>query len=109
MRSLSFTLSVLVLASGGRVAFADPTKPTYDEDVLAIFKQHCTNCHGNDKQKSDLNLATFAALQKGGAGGAVVVPGDAAKSRVYTLTAHLEEPKMPPKGDKIPEAQLAVL
>ena len=74
MRSLVFTLSVLVLASGGRVAFADPAKPTYDEDVVAIFKQHCTNCHGNDKQKSDLNLATYSALQKGGSSGVVVVP-----------------------------------
>lgn len=109
MRQLVFTLSVVVLVSGGRVAVADPQKPTYDQDVLPIVKQHCTNCHGNDKQKSDLNLATYAALQKGGSSGAVVVPGNPDKSRLFTLSAHKEEPKMPPKGDRIPNAQLNTL
>ncbi len=78
-------------------------------DVAPVLRQHCTNCHGNDKQKGDLNVATYAALQKGGAGGAVVVPGDPGKSRLYALSAHLEEPKMPPSGTKIPEPQLALL
>jgi len=102
-----FSLAALCLC--GSPSSADPAKPTYDEDVVAIFKQHCTNCHGNDKQKSDLNLATFAALQKGGSSGAVVVPGDPGKSRVYKLSAHLEEPKMPSADKKIPDAQLALL
>jgi hypothetical protein len=102
-----FSLCTLCLC--GSRSNADPAKPTYDEDVVAIFKQHCTACHGNDKQKSDLNLATFAALQKGGSSGAVVVPGDPGKSRVYKLTAHLEEPKMPSADKKIPDAQLATL
>jgi len=109
MRLLAFLLALVLLVSGNRIASADPAKPTYDGDVVAIFKQHCTNCHGNDKQKSDLNLATFAALQKGGSSGAIVVPGNADKSRLYSLTAHLEEPKMPPKGDKLPLAQLNLL
>ncbi|HEY2911139.1 MAG TPA: c-type cytochrome domain-containing protein, partial [Gemmataceae bacterium] len=109
MRHIACSLAVVLLASGQRIALADPTKPTYDGEVAAIFKQHCTNCHGNDKQKSDLNLATFAALQKGGSSGAIVVPGNADKSRLYSLTAHLEEPKMPPKGDKLPLAQLNLL
>src|SRR5205085_1357755 len=93
----------------GETLQADPKKPTYDEDVLPVFKQHCANCHGNDKQKGGLNLATFAALQQGGSSGAVVTPGEPDKSRVYTLPAHKEEPKMPPKGDRIPEAQLALV
>ncbi|MBX9582598.1 MAG: c-type cytochrome, partial [Gemmataceae bacterium] len=104
---LCLTLTA-ALAGGGRV-LADGKNPTYADDVLAVFKQHCTNCHGADKQKGGLNLATYAALQAGGASGAVVAPGDPAKSRLYTLTTHAEEPKMPPKGDKIPEAQLALL
>jgi hypothetical protein len=102
-----FSLCTLCLC--GSTTYADPTKPTYDEDIVAVFKQHCTNCHGNDKQKSDLNLATFAALQKGGSSGAVVVPGNPDKSRLYKLAAHLEEPKMPSEKTKIPDAQLALL
>src|SRR5436309_2248380 len=62
-----FSLCTLCLC--GSTSTADPAKPTYADDVLPVFKQHCTNCHGNDKQKSDLNLATFAALSKGGSSG----------------------------------------
>lgn len=109
MRQSMFLFAVIALVGGGRVASADPTKPTYDEDVLPVFKQHCTNCHGNDKQKGDLNLATFAALQKGGSSGAVVVPGNPDKSRLYTLSTHREEPKMPPSGNKVPDPQLNLL
>ncbi len=109
MRQLIFACSVVALLVCGTVASADPQKPTYDQDVLPVFKQHCTNCHGNDKQKSDLNLASYAALQKGGSSGAVIVPGNPDKSRLYTLTAHVEEPKMPPSGNKIPDAQLNLL
>ncbi len=102
-----FALLAVVVSSVP--AFADPKKPTYDEDVLPIFKQHCVTCHGNDKQRGGLNVATFVALKQGGSSGDVVTPGDTGKSRLYTLTAHTEEPKMPPKGDKIPDAQLAIL
>jgi hypothetical protein len=108
MRRLAFFCALALLAHAAR-ASADAKNPTFDDDVLAIFKQHCTNCHGNDKQKGDLNLATYAALQRGGSAGAVVKPGDPGKSRVFTLTAHTEEPKMPPNGNKIPEPQIALL
>lgn len=102
-------LALFAAALASVPALADPKKPTYDEDVLPILKQHCVNCHGNDKQKGGLNVATFAALKQGGASGEVVKPGDTGKSRLFTLTAHTEEPKMPPSGQKIPDAQLAIL
>ncbi len=102
-----FALFAVVVASVP--ALADPKKPTYDEDVLPVLKQHCVSCHGNDKQKGGLNVATFAALKQGGASGEVVKPGDTGKSRLFTLTTHAEEPKMPPSGDKIPAPQLALL
>ncbi|MCS6866702.1 MAG: c-type cytochrome domain-containing protein [Gemmataceae bacterium] len=95
--------------TGPARVLADAQNPTYDDDILPIAKQYCINCHGNDKQKGDLNLATYAAMNQGGSSGAVVVPGNPAKSRLYTLAAHLEEPKMPPSGNKIPDDKLAIL
>ncbi len=109
MRQLAFLGSALLLLAGTSRVLADAKNPTYDDDVLPIVKQHCVTCHSNDKQKSDLNLATYAALQKGGSGGVVVKPGDPSKSTIYTLSAHLAEPKMPPQGNKMPDAQLATL
>jgi hypothetical protein len=109
MRVLPYVLPVAAVLALAPRAAADPARPTFDEDVLPVLRQHCTNCHGNDKQKGDLNLASYAAMQKGGSSGAVVVPGDVGKSRIYTLTAHVEEPKMPPSGNKVPDAQINLL
>jgi hypothetical protein len=109
MRQLAFLCASLALLAGGSRALADAKNPTYDDDVLPVLKQSCVNCHGNDKQKGGLNLATYAAMQQGGSSGEVVKPGDPAKSRLYTLTAHLDEPKMPPNGNKVADAQIATL
>lgn len=106
---LRFLAPVLVLLAGVGSASADPKNPTYADDVLPVLRQHCLGCHGNDKQKGGLNLATFAAAMQGGSSGAVVAPGDPDKSRLFTLASHKEEPKMPPKADRIPEAQLNTL
>lgn len=109
MRQLVFLCTALALLAGGSRVLADAKNPTYEDDVMPIVKQSCINCHGNDKQKGGLNLATYAAMSQGGSSGVVVNPGDPSKSRIYTLSAHLEEPKMPPSGNKIADAQLATL
>jgi hypothetical protein len=109
MRQLAFLASALALLTGGSRVLADAKNPTYDDDVMPIVKQSCINCHGNDKQKGGLNLATYATMSVGGSSGAVVTPGSPTKSRIYTLAAHLDEPKMPPQGNKIADAQLATL
>ncbi len=109
MRLPVLTSVVFVFLLGGSSVLADAKNPTYDEDVLPIVKQHCVNCHGTDQQKGDLNLATYSALQQGGSSGTVVAPGNPDKSRLFLLTSHATEPKMPPKSAKIPDAQIALL
>jgi hypothetical protein len=102
-----FAIPYLFLAAA--VASADPKTPTYVDDVLPILKQHCNNCHGNDKQSAGLNLASLNTLKEGGSSGEVVKAGDPDKSRLFTLTAHKEKPEMPPKAAKIPDAQIEIL
>ena len=107
MRSL-LSLMMLVLACAGH-SLADGAKPTYTDDVLPVLRQSCLGCHNDDKQRGGLNLGTFAATMQGGSSGAVVTPGAPNKSRLYTLSSHSQEPKMPPKADKIPNASLEIL
>jgi hypothetical protein len=109
MRQLVFTFSLFVSLLGGSRVLADGKNPTYADDVAPVFKQHCVNCHGADKQKGDLSLATYAELQKGGSSGAVVVPGNPDKSRLFLLTDHRAEPKMPSESQKIPAEKIALL
>ncbi|MGL6073274.1 MAG: c-type cytochrome domain-containing protein [Fimbriiglobus sp.] len=105
---MRYTLSFLALGLVSSAVLADAKNPTFNDDVLPVIKQHCMNCHSNDKQRGGLNLASHAAMMQGGSSGAVVVPGDPDKSRMFTLTAHKEEPKMPPSG-KIPDAQIELV
>lgn len=46
---------------------------------------------------------------QGGSSGAAVVPGKPEQSRLFTLTNHDAEPKMPPKADKLAAANLETL
>ena len=106
---MPFRSSFAALVAVASAAPADPKAPTYDADVLPVLRQHCLGCHSADKQKGGLDLSTFAALKAGGSSGDVVKPGDPDKSRLFTLSAHAEEPRMPPKASRIPDAQLALL
>ncbi len=103
------TLTLLTLAGLPALARADAKNPTFNDDVLPVIRQHCAGCHGVDKQKGGLSLATYGVTMQGGSSGAVVVPGNAEKSRLFTMTAHKEEPVMPPSKTKIPDAHIDLL
>ncbi len=86
-----------------------PAKVTYDDHIKPILKEHCLKCHNANEKKSGLALDSYTATMEGGAGGDAVVAGDLDSSRLWALTAHLEEPKMPPSADKIAEPKLAMI
>jgi WD40 repeat protein len=91
---------------------AEPPKAatvTYKDHVQPILQKHCLNCHNADKAKADLDVSTYAALIAGGASGEAVKPGNPGQSLLFKVTNHEVEPNMPPKGGKIPEADLATL
>lgn len=87
----------------------DAAKPTFADNVFPILEAKCVNCHNTDEAKGGLDLASYAATMTGGSGGSVVVSEDPKASRLFTLSAHIEEPVMPPKGSKMTEAELKVL
>lgn len=84
-------------------------KVTYVDHVLPIFRDACNNCHNPDKKKAGLDLTTYGATMAGSDGGKVIVPGNADGSIIYKVSTHKDEPVMPPKGDKLADAQLVVL
>ena len=90
-------ITSLALATAAQ---ADPSKEkvTFVDHVLPILENKCVNCHNADEAKGGLNLATYSATLTGGSGGEIVVSEDPGSSRIYTLSAHLEEPIMLPKG-----------
>lgn len=107
MKTPGITLAVFVGIS--LAAHAQMAKVNYVDHILPVFRNSCTNCHNPDKKKAGLDLTTYKAALDGGESGAVVKPGNADGSLVYKLAAHVDEPKMPPKGDKLGDADLKLI
>src|SRR6266545_7667910 len=107
-------VAALVIAGGLRPPLAspaDPPKPVdFDRDVKPIFAKHCVSCHGPDKQKSSLRLDRRSDALAGGDGGAVIVPGKAADSRLIKFVADDNpDTRMPPKGPRLTAVEIATL
>lgn len=103
-----FSLALHTIAhSAGEMESGD--KITFVDDVLPILENRCTNCHNPDESKGGLDLSTYTGTLTGGSGGEVVIPEDDIGSRLFSLTAHLEEPVMPPRGTKATEKELKIL
>lgn len=92
-------------------ANADEPKPaiTYEGHVKAILAKRCAKCHTGDRPRGDFDITTLAGIMQGGVTGKAVVAGKPDASPLYTMTAHLEEPKMPPGQPKIPQTEIDTL
>ncbi|MGB8168737.1 MAG: c-type cytochrome domain-containing protein [Chthoniobacteraceae bacterium] len=84
-------------------------KVTYEDQVLPIFRNACNNCHNPDKKKAGLDLTTYQATLAGSENGKIVQSGNAAASLLFKCVKQTEDPKMPPKGDKLNDAELAII
>jgi hypothetical protein len=84
-------------------------KTTYDEHVVPILREKCFGCHNPDRKSGGLRLNTYTNIMGGGASGEVIKPGDPDGSLLFRLVSHLQEPNMPPKSPKLPDAMLATI
>jgi hypothetical protein len=86
----------------------DTERVTFDA-VQAVLRKHCASCHNEDQPRGDLVLTSLDKLLAGSSSGFVVVPGKVGESPLYTLTAHLDNPKMPPNKPRIPQRELNLI
>src|SRR5882757_2213826 len=96
-------------ATAADAPLAAAPKVTYQDHVLPIFRNTCLNCHNPDKKKGGLDLSNYAAMSAGGGSGKAVEPGDPDSSKLFKAVTWAEEPNMPPKGDKLPDKEIAVI
>ncbi len=104
-------LTMMFVAFCGASAFTPASGAAtvrFARDVAPIFEQECAQCHGEKQQLSDLDLGSREALLKGGKRGPAIVPGDAAKSRLYRHLTGLETPVMP-FGKSLPKEQIEIV
>ena len=86
-------------------AQSDTTRPhphavTFARDIQPILEKSCASCHSGDLKLADLDLSNREAAMRGGEHGAVIVAGNAEKSKLYRMVAGLDQPVMPMEGDR---------
>jgi mono/diheme cytochrome c family protein len=115
MRAFSpTTLAILgvaaVSASAAELAKAD--LDFFETKIRPIFADTCYKCHNaaDGKLKGGLALDTKEGWMKGGDTGPAIVPGSPEKSLLIKSIQYTDpDLQMPPKGEKLTDAQIAEL
>jgi len=96
---------------GQRGIGADLPKVDFSRDIQPIFIKRCYECHGPDKQKSDLRLDQKAAALHGGKSGVpMLLAGKSAESQIIQrVTSPDPDEVMPSKGERLSAAQIGLL
>ena len=66
---------LLLHASFPSASAAAAAAPSYARQIQPLFQRHCMPCHDAATRTSGLSLESYAALMRGGKGGAVIPPG----------------------------------
>lgn len=98
------TASTALLA--GSIQAAD-----FEKDIQPILNERCLECHGAEKEKGGFRVDQRAVMLSGGDSGMTsVVPGNLAKSHLLERIKTTDEDEiMPPKGEPLSPAQIALL
>src|SRR5437763_3050318 len=84
-------------------------KVTYQDHLLPVLRNNCLSCHNPEKKKAGLDLSTYQSALTGSDNGKVFEPGDPDGSLLFRVVNRTEQPYMPPKGDKIPDKDIATI
>jgi len=107
-RAIRLALFTTLAADLGSTAQAQQ-KVTYEDHIQPIFTNACNNCHNPDKKKAGLDLTTYQGTMQGSENGKILNPGNADASLLFKCVAQVEEPKMPPKGEKLADSEIALI
>ena len=80
----------------------------FTQKVRPVLAQNCYQCHTSE-QAGGLRLDSLDAVLKGGDSGAALVPGDADHSLLIKAIRQTGDLKMPPKGPKLSDGDIANL
>lgn len=90
-----------------------PPTPTVDlanvsftANVLPIFEQHCTECHGGDEPEEGLRLTSYDEIMAGSWNGPVIEPGNVPDSY---LIEQVVTGRMPKRGSRLSPAEIQII
>jgi hypothetical protein len=77
--------------------------------ALRILSERCVSCHGPERKKAGLRLDDRAEALRGGDSGEAIVPGESKDSLLIDYVTGTSDVVMPPKGQRLAPAEVAVL
>lgn len=77
---------------------AASTSVSFAKDILPIFNQNCTACHGG---RGGLSLNSYDQVMSGGISGAAIVPGKPDESLLVQRMTGAVSPQMPKGGSAL--------
>jgi len=95
-----------VAADSADAPAVDLTNVNYQDNVLPIFQQHCSECHGDEKQEEGLKLTSYRSAINGSQNGPVIEPGDPDGSYLVDLVISGEMPK---RGDRLSDGEIETI
>ena len=108
MLPIRTSLALLILPLAAR-AITPEEAEFFEKKIRPVLAEQCYKCHGPDKQKGDVRLDSRAALLKPAEDGPIATPGKPDESELIRTIRHVGDSKMPAKGEKLPEDQIAAL
>ena len=112
---MPFVRSLVLLPFVAVVAFgADPTPEQaerFEKTIRPLLVEHCYKCHSAEskKVKGGLRVDGRYRLLEGGDGGAAIVPGDPAKSKIIEAVKYTNKDMLMPPVGKLPAEAIAAL
>ncbi|MEW6303926.1 MAG: PSD1 and planctomycete cytochrome C domain-containing protein [Verrucomicrobiota bacterium] len=107
---LAVAAAALAFAPSSGAAPTSPTAVDYARDIQPLLAKHCYSCHGPEKVKGGLRLDTKKHAFEGGDTGPAIVVGKGAESLLYkNISGANPDSIMPPKGERLSEAQVALI
>ena len=91
---------------------AQAPDPSFADDIMPIFTESCTSCHGELDEngfpytEAGLSLMTYEDLMKGSEFGSVVEPGNPDDSYLLEMVANGD---MPDEGDPLTVEQIELI
>jgi hypothetical protein len=106
---LTLVVSLTLLGVGAPEEIDQNRIDFFEKKIRPVLVEHCDSCHSvrSERIRGGLRLDDRAAVLQGGDGGKVLVPGDAAASRLIEALRYTNRDlAMPPLG-KLPDAVIA--
>jgi hypothetical protein len=78
----------------------------FEKQIRPVLVEHCSECHGAEKQEAGLRVDSLARLLEGGDNGPAIVPFAPLKSLLVQAIRHEDDLAMPPE-EKLADLEIA--